>query len=513
MVEMIKRSSGVLLNISSLPGEFGIGGFSLEARNIVEQLTSFGFHWWQVLPITTVGLGDSPYSGFSAFAGNYMYVDASQFEEGLLTREEIEHAKYKGDIYLVNYDHARWSKRFLLERAFSRINDGIKSKIDAFVKENAFWLEDYALYMVLKERFELKAWFEWDEPYKKRNKKAIEQIKIEYKEKIEYFYFEQYEFFRQWSELKAYANSYGMGIFGDMPIYVCYDSADVWANKELFQLDGDLKMKKVAGVPPDYFAEDGQLWGNPLYDYKRMEKDDFDWFVRRILHNLKLYDMLRIDHFRGLYKYWAVPADSLTAKTGEWLDGPKMKLWRALERKIPSPNIVAEDLGIIDDEVREYLKETGFCGMRVMQFGFDGDSENLHLPHCYEKNTVAYTATHDNDTTLGWLLSLDEYTRSNALEYVDCDTAMGWASGGGQCRATKAFIRTVLASVSKLAVIPMQDLCGYGSDTRMNTPGVAEGNWRYRTNYTAIDGVDGEYLRRTNDTYGRNNPAVEEENK
>lgn len=505
----MKRSSGVLLNISSLPGEYGIGGFSHEARNIVEQITSLGFRWWQILPVTTVGMGDSPYSGFSAFAGNFLYVDASPLiERGLLTKEEAENAKYRGDIYLINYAHARWAKRYILECAFYRLTDEIKNEVKEFALKNAFWLEDYALYMTLKEIHGMKSWSEWEEPYRTRDKLALKRAAEENRARMEYYRYEQYEFFRQWTSLKNFTNEYGLGIFGDMPIYVCYDSADVWANPQLFQLDGNLKMKKVAGVPPDYFASEGQLWGNPLYDYKKMEEDDFLWFTERIVHNLKMYDMLRIDHFRGLCKYWAVDAESKTAKEGKWLPGPGMKIWKALDKKFPDANIVAEDLGQIDGEVRAYLEKSGFYGMRVMQFGFDGSPDNIHLPHNYIKKCVSYTATHDNDTTLGWLMSLDENTRRNALEYVNCDSSMGWASGGGNCKATKAFIRALLSSSSDLTIIPMQDLCGYGSDTRMNVPGVAEGNWRYRTNYSAIDGIDRNYIVKLNTIYGRINTAV-----
>lgn len=499
----MKRSSGVLLNISSLAGDYGIGGFSYDAKSFVEYLASAGFHWWQILPLTTVGLGNSPYSGVSAFAGNFLYVDASSFEEGLLTDEEKEQAKYRGDIFLVNYGHAYWAKRFLLECAIKRLDDEKKTRVAAFSKENEYWLKDYCLYMTLKEMHDYRSWFEWEDRYKFRDADALSRIAEEKADRIFYYQYEQYEFFRQWNGLKQYANDYGIEIFGDMPIYVCHDSVDVWANPKLFQLDADRKPVKVSGVPPDYFAKDGQLWNNPLYDYDYMKKDGYSWWIARIKHNLKLYDLLRIDHFRGFFKYWAVPAGSETAKNGEWVDGPVNDIWDELRKAIPNPPIVAEDLGIIDEDIRKYVDDNGFYGMRVLQFGFDGDPKNHHLPHNYTAKSVAYTSTHDNDTTLGWMLSLDDRTRNRVFDYINCDGSFGWASGGGSCRATKAFIRTVIGSPADLAIISMQDLCGYGSDTRMNVPGKAEGNWLYRTNYSAVDNVDVNYMRKLNEVYGR----------
>lgn len=500
------RSSGVFLNISSLPGEYGIGGFSVDAKNFAEYISTMGFHWWQILPLTTIGKGNSPYSGISAFAGNYLYIDPYNIEKGLLTDEEIVAAKYSGSIYLTDYDYVRKCKKELLTKAFSRISDTIKNNIDCFRKQNSFWVEDYALFMALTEENNNKPWYEWQNELKFREPSALSEAKRRLSERILFYCFEQYEFFRQWKNLKFFINNFGVGVFGDMPIYVCYDSVDVWSHPELFQLDSDLKPSMVAGVPPDYFSEEGQLWGNPLFDYNKMKDDGYNWLIERILHNLKLYDMLRIDHFRGFYKYWAVPSDSDTAKVGQWKDGPKMDIWNELKKRVNNAKIIAEDLGIIDDEVHKYLEETGFYGMRVMQFGFDGDSRNIHLPHNYNKTCVGYTSTHDNDTTLGWLFNLNNSTRDYALNYVNCDTLSGWAGSGGDCNATKCFIRTLLSSSCNLAIIPMQDLCGYGGDTRMNTPGVPLGNWEYRTNYTAMDNVDTGYMRMLNNLYGRVNP-------
>lgn len=505
------RSSGVLLNISSLPGEFGIGGFSKDCDRFIEEIAQMGFHWWQVLPLTVVGAGNSPYSGHSAFAGNYLYIDP--YETGLLDSREIDSLKYHGEIYLTDYEHAKYAKKRLLEICVSRLNDAKKKEIADFCDENREWLIDYALFMAIKDENSGKPWYEWDKKLRERDKDALSEFEKTHADALLFYYFEQYEFFRQWKRVKDVAHSYGVGIIGDIPIYVCHDSADVWCNRRIMQLDKEGFPKKVAGVPPDYFSEDGQLWNNPLYDYKEMAKDGYKWFVGRIIHNLEMYDVLRIDHMRGLYEYWAVPYGETTAKNGKWEAGPKMELWNALRKKIKNPPIIAEDLGAEDPKVIEYVEETGFPGMRVLQFGFDGRRDNIHLPYNYPKNVVAYTGTHDNDTSLGWAYSLDDATRDKVMSFVNCVDTGGWGAGGGGCPITRAMIRSLMASSADLVVFPLQDLCGFGSDTRMNTPGVAEGNWRYRTNYGAISMIDRGFISSLNEIYGRNNrPEFEERN-
>ncbi len=499
----MERTSGVLLNISSLPGEYGIGGFSKDCDRFVEEISRMGFHWWQTLPITVIGAGNSPYSGYSAYAGNYLYIDLKEI--GLLTEEELNEFKYRGDIYLANYEYAKATKKSGLRIAYSRLDEEHKVKIADFVKQHSSWLVDYALYMVIKAVNDDKAWCDWEEKYRNRDQKALKDFQKTHAEELGYYYFEQYEFYRQWARVKEVAKSYNVGIIGDIPIYMSYDSVDVWCHKHLFQLDNSGRMKKVAGVPPDYFSQDGQLWGNPLYDYKEMEKDGYKWWVNRIEHNLKLYDMLRVDHFRGLYEYWSVDADATTAKIGKWEKGPQMKLWDAVKKVVKNPRIIAEDLGTIDEKVVEYVKKTGFPCMRVLQFGFDGQYDNMHLPHSYSKNTVAYTGTHDNDTALGWLYTLDDSTRQSVLWYLGLENISGWGSGGGFCPTTKCMMRAIIASSADLAIVPVQDMCGYGGDTRMNVPGIAEGNWKYRTNYGALSEIDTSYLYQLNNIYGRNN--------
>lgn len=497
----MKRRAGVLLNVSSLPGQYGIGGFSCNADQFVEEIASMGFKIWQTLPITSLGWGNSPYSGISSFAGNYLYIDLERVP--YLTRDELNDARYNGDIYLTNYDYVKEVKSKYIKIAYYRRDADMQNHIDKFKEDNSDWLIDYAVFRTLKDKFDQKSWYEWEDKYKRYSLDLIDSLIREEYDSINYYCFEQYLFYTQWSVIKEVACRCGVEIFGDLPIYVSYDSVDVWSNTSLFMLDSDLSPTKVAGVPPDYFAKDGQLWGNPLYNYKAMAKDNYAWLVKRICHGLKLYDILRIDHFRGLYEYWSVDASATTAVCGKWEKGPRQALFNALRKVVPEPKIIAEDLGLIDQEVIDFVKECGFYGMRVMQFGFDDDTENRHLPHNYDKECVAYTGTHDNDTTLGWLLSLPAHILESALNYVNCDISYGWANGGGQCRATKAFMRALLASSANIAIIPMQDLCGYGSDTRMNIPGQAENCWRYRTNYSAINNIDREFVRNMIKLYGR----------
>ena len=494
------RKAGVLLPISSLPGEYGIGDFGQVSKFFVDFVSDLGFKIWQILPIGVLGPGNSPYSGYSAFAGNALLIDVSALPDRLLTDGEKEEAKINSP-HRADYFGVREKKGKALRRAFSRLNEGDVANIARFRRENAYWLKDYALYMALREKTG-KDWSEWDEPLRRRDKSALERAGKAFANEILYYEFEQYLFYAQWAELKGYANSRGIEIFGDMPIYVSYNSPDVWAHPDNFQLDKKLKPERVAGVPPDYFATDGQLWGDPLYDYKRMERRGYDWFSERIAHNLALYDMLRIDHFRGLYEYWSVPAGSDTAKNGRWEKGPGMKIWKKVSERVKNAKIVAEDLGQIDDGVREYLLKTGFPGMRVLQFAFDGRKDNPHLPYNYDKNVVAYTATHDNDTSLGWLYSLDTAARDNVLDFIGVG-AFEWGAGGRNCKSTRAMITILSASSADTVIFPVQDLTGYGSDTRLNTPGVAEGNWEFRITLSTLEDIDADFLRTTFARFGR----------
>lgn len=497
-----QRKSGILLPIAALPSEYAIGDFGSNAEAFIDFMTRTGFSVWQILPITTIGSGNSPYSGHSAFGGNYQLIDISRLPERLLSNEEKQAAKYHGSIYSVNYDYAKEKKKFALKTAFGRLNDDDWASINEFCRKNDYWIKDYALYRAFKESHGNVAWYDWEEGLYFRDEDAMKKAEDEHNSQIRYYYFEQFVFDKQWKALRKYANARGIKIFGDMPIYVDIDSADVWSKPELFQLDERKRPTRVAGVPPDYFAKDGQLWGNPLYNYKKMATNGYEWWIQRLLRNLDFYDILRIDHFRGLCEYWSVPAGAKTAREGRWEEGCGTSLWKALYKVIHELNIVAEDLGDIDDKVRDYLKATGFPGMRVLQFAFDGTQDNPHLPYNYDRNTVAYTATHDNNTTLGWLYSLSADVRNDVLEYLDV-SEQGWGNGGGKCPSTRGAIKAVLSSVANLAVIPLQDLAGYGADTRTNTPGVPTGNWEVRATTDAINEIDENYYRRLNSLYGR----------
>ncbi|MFI3229347.1 MAG: 4-alpha-glucanotransferase [Bacillota bacterium] len=498
----MERKSAVLLPISATTGETGIGDFGRGSREYIDYIKSMGFSVWQILPILVVGMGYSPYSGDSAYAGNHMLIDITALPKHLISAAELEEARYKGSPYSVDYDYARVTKREVLRLAYSRLTAADEVLLDAFIAENSHWLQDYATYMAIKEDTAFAPWRTWSDPLKCHKPKALEAFRKAHSATYGYYCYEQYIFFTQWAELKAYANTKGVEIFGDIPIYVAEESVDVWAHSDLFQLDERLNPTRVSGVPPDYFSEDGQLWRNPLYDYDKMAEDDYKWWIDRILNNLKLYDILRIDHFRAFSEYWSIDAKEKTAKNGKWVTAPRMEIFNALFKVCKNPCIVAEDLGIINDKVVSLLEETGFPGMRVLHFGFDGDVANTHLPHNYCNNCVAYTATHDNNTTLGWLYELDENIRKNVLEYINVHTP-NWNSGAGKCVGTRSAIRTILSSVANLAVIPMQDLCGYGGDTRTNIPGVADGNWCYRITPQAMAEVDKEYILHLNTTYNR----------
>ena len=493
------RKAGVLLPVSALPGEYGIGDFGQSAAFFADFIGDLGFKIWQILPIGMLGPGNSPYSGGSAFAGNYLYIDIGQIPERLLTDAEKDSAKINSP-YKVDYFGVRNNKLRLLKLAYSRLNPEDFEKINQFKKRNP-WLEDYALYMAVRDEKGVD-WSEWEEGLRLRKKEALEKARARLKDEIGYYEFEQTIFYEQWKLLKKAVNERGIEIFGDMPVYISYNSPDVWAHPENFLLDKELKPVNVAGVPPDYFSPDGQLWGNPIYDYKRMERHGYKWLLERIVHNLELYDMLRIDHFRGFYEYWAVSATAKSAKEGSWEPGPRMKIWKELKKIKPEAKIVAEDLGIIDDGVREYLKETGFPGMRVLQFAFDGSKDNPHLPYNYDKNVVAYTATHDNDTSLGWLYSLPQSARDEVLDYIGVG-AFEWGAGGRNCKSTRAMIKAVAVSAAETCIFPIQDLTGYGSDTRFNIPGVPEGNWEYRITLSTLEDIDPDFIRGTLRRFGR----------
>ncbi len=491
------RRSGVLMNISSLPSPYGIGVMGREARAWCNRIADMGFGLWQILPTLPIGEGNSPYASPSAFAGNVLYVDPEQLlEVGLITEREHRAAMYTGSPYTVDYAFVKEQNRMLLTAAFARADESLLEQVRSFGEKRPH-IKAYCLYMAIKEKEGGKPFWEWSDGTD--YKSAVENEKL-YEKETTFHLFCQYIFYSQWASLKEYAGSKGIKIFGDMPIYVSLDSADLWSRPELFKVSGKkARPKEVAGVPPDYFSEEGQLWGNPLYDWAAMKKDGFSWWKERIEASFELYDVLRIDHFRAFASYWAVPAGAKSAKEGVWKKGPGMALFKAVGKT--AGEIIAEDLGEFGMDVVKLLEDTGFPGMRVVQFGFDG-SDSAHLPHNYEKNSVAYVGTHDNNTLLGWLWEMGPEERNYALEYCGADKD-GWGRGGKDAPACRRIIETVWRSASDTAIISYQDMCGYGSDTRMNVPGVAEDNWRYRTTVSAMNEMDSGYYKWLNKTYKR----------
>ena len=469
----MKRSSGILMPISSLPSPHGIGTLGAEARKFVDFLADAGQSWWQILPVGPTSYGDSPYQSFSAYAGNPYLIDLDLLcEDGLLTPAEVNAVSWGTDPTRVDYS-AIYNGRFpLLHLAMERGWERDADKVKAFSEENDAWLPDYALFMALKRHFGMNAWTEWpDEDIRLRRPEAVARYREELADDIRLFTYIQYLFFRQWEALRAYAHEKGIGIIGDLPIYVAMDSADVWADPRAFQLDERNVPAEVAGVPPDYFTADGQLWGNPLYDWDAMKADGYTWWIRRIAGASRLYDILRIDHFRGLESYWAVPYGETTAKVGRWVKGPGMDLMNVLTEKFPNIQFIAEDLGYLTPEVRQLLEDSGLPGMKVLQFAFDSREAANYLPHTYPRHCVCYAGTHDNSTLMGWKDEAAPADIAMAREYLGLHDEEGFNWGvlrGGQ------------SSVADLFIAQMQDYLGLGSEARMNTPGILGGNWQWR---------------------------------
>lgn len=495
----MKRCGGVLMHISSLPGKYAIGTLGKEARQFVDFLSECGFKMWQVLPAGPCDSYNSPYSGKSAFAGNIYFIDPLVLhEKKLLTQEELCEC-ISDSIYISDYEFLHKTREAVLRKAFGRIDEKTKKEIKSFCKNNP-WAENYALFCALKKENGDAPWYEWEKGIKFREEKAILKAKRRLSEDILFHLFLQYEFFSQWKSLKEYANEKGVGIIGDMPIYLSHDSADVWANPHLFTLDENMHIKNCAGVPPDYFCEDGQKWGNPLYNWDNLKKEDYSLWKDRLGHALRMYDGVRIDHFRAFSAYWSIPAGEKATK-GKWVKGPGKKFFKYIKSIYPDANIIAEDLGDIDDDVRKLVKDTGFPGMGVMQFAFITDDDTPHLPHNYTEKTVGYTGTHDNNTILGWLWESDENARRYALDY--CNFNGDWGQGGPYSSSVRAIIRTLWQSGAVMTIVPIQDLCGFGGDTAMNHPGVAEGNWQFRITEDALSSIDKDFYKNLNTLYKR----------
>ncbi len=496
------RSSGVLLHPTSLPGAWSIGDLGAQAYRFVDFLQQAGQTLWQILPLGPTGYGDSPYQCFSAMAGNMLLISPEQLvEASLINQADLDQVAAPHQAAFpsatVDYGASHAFKSDLLARSFEHFRShGSASQRDEFARfcqEQASWLDDYALFIALKQQHDGASWHTWDRDLARRKKSAIKRAGEQLRDQIELEKYKQYVFFGQWLPLKAYANERGIRIMGDMPIFVAYDGADVWANPQLFYLDDDGLPTVVAGVPPDYFSATGQLWGNPLYRWDQMAKRGYGWWTERIGVALQVYDMLRIDHFRGFAAYWEVPAGEETAINGQWVPGPGAALFKAIERKLGQLPLIAEDLGLITEDVHELRDQFDLPGMIVLQFAFGGKADNIYLPHNHGKNSVVYTGTHDNDTTIGWFDNLDFESQEHVRRYL----------GHSADDIAWDLLRMALASVGDMAIIPLQDLLRLDSSARMNTPGVPNGNWAWRFSEQDLSDGLAAGLRLLTETYGR----------
>ncbi|WP_097026923.1 4-alpha-glucanotransferase [Clostridium peptidivorans] len=466
------RSSGILLPIASLPSKYGIGSFSKDAYHFIDELKKAGQSYWQILPLGPTAYGDSPYQSFSTFAGNPYFIDLETLiDEGYLTKEECNAYDFGNNSRYIDYEKIYLSRFKILRTAYERSRISKTREFKEFVSKNAYWLEDYALYMSVKNHFGGSSWSKWENDIKARETSAIERFKNKYVDEITFYKFLQFVFTLQWSKLKSYANKCGIKIIGDIPIYVAFDSADAWSHPELFQLDESRNPIAVAGCPPDAFSKTGQLWGNPLYNWENHKSTSYAWWIQRISYSLNLYDVVRIDHFRGFDEYYSIPYGEATAENGIWKKGPNYAIFKELKDKLGSLNIIAEDLGFLTESVLDLVKKTGYPGMKVLEFAFDSREESDYLPHNYCGNSVVYTGTHDNETILGWYENLNFQDKKLAMDYLDItnDKDVNWK-----------FIRAALSSVANLAIIPMQDYLGLGNEARINKPSTVGDNWRWR---------------------------------
>ncbi len=465
------RESGILMHITSLPGPYGIGTMGKRAYEFVDFLESAGQSYWQILPLTPTGYGDSPYQSFSACAGNHYLIDLDTLvEEGLLKKEEIAGIDWEKQPGRVDFGTLYAQRSKVLKLACSRFLPD--ADYEAFLKENSLWLEDYAIFMALKESMGGRVWLEWPEELKCHKESALAVKALELKDAVQLQYFLQYQFDRQWKRLRSYANAKGIRIIGDVPIYVPLDSADVWAAPELFQLDASRRPEVVAGCPPDAFTEEGQLWGNPIYDWQKMADTGYAWWINRLTAAAKMYDVVRFDHFRGFESYWAVPAGDKTARNGRWVKGPGHDFIYAIRKALPDLDFIAEDLGYMTPEVRQLQLDSGYPGMKVLEFAFDSREDSDYLPHLYPEDSVCYTGTHDNVTLKQWFDEASSGDVAYAKAYLGLNEAEGFIWG---------MIRGAMGSVSRVCVVQMQDYLELGKSARMNFPGtLSMDNWTWR---------------------------------
>jgi 4-alpha-glucanotransferase len=494
--DYLRREAGILLHPTSLPGPHGIGDIDVEARRFIDLLEAGGQGLWQILPLNPIGYGNSPYSAPSALAGNPLLISLDTLvDEGLLSSRDVENASFPSD--RVDYDAVESFKMPLLRKAHRHFRESAseaqRSELERFSQDNSVWLEDYALFMAIKESNGGDLWLNWEEDLVTRRPEAMERKRVELSMEVDFRRFAQFQFYSQWGRLKRYANAHGVRIVGDIPIFVALDSADVWARPELYYLDEERNPTVVAGVPPDYFSKTGQRWGNPLYRWDVMAHEGYDWWAQRFRVTLRQVDLVRIDHFRGFEAYWEVPAKYETAERGRWVEGPGRAFFDALESSLGPLPVIAEDLGTITPEVESLRRDLGFPGMKVLHFAFGDGSDNPYLPHNYERGYFVYTGTHDNDTTVGWFHTRSVKERGSVLRYLDT----------GEEEIHWKLIRLAYSSVADAAVVPLQDVLGLGSAARMNLPGQGEGHWGWRVMPDQLDFPPFERLRGLSETYGR----------
>ncbi|MBR7071255.1 MAG: 4-alpha-glucanotransferase [Clostridia bacterium] len=489
------RTSGILMPVFSLPSKYGIGTLGREAYRFVDFLEKSGQTYWQMLPVGPTGFGDSPYQSFSVFAGNPYFIDLDMLcEEGYLTRAELDAVDFGKKENAVDYG-LQYEKRFpILQTAAMRFSKKEPLDYAVFCRFHADWLDDYALFMAIKDSLNGCSLDHWPDELRFRRTDALNQAKADLKESIDFYKFVQYFFHRQWTALKKYANQKGILLFGDLPIYTSGDSADVWAHPELFQLDENLNPVAVAGCPPDAFSDEGQLWGNPLYNWDKMQQDGYRWWTDRMHHCIKLFDLVRIDHFRAFSAYYSIPFGDKNAVGGKWIKGPGMDLFRAMTDRLGKLPVIAEDLGTLDEDVYELLAQTGFPGMKVLQFAFDPQGDSAYLPHNIQPHCVVYTGTHDNDTAVGFAKDGPAEAVNYAREYL-------------RIQATDSFnwgmISAAMATPAEIAILQMQDFLGLDNSARTNTPSVAGGNWQWRIDYSCINDWLAQLIRRTTEVYRR----------
>lgn len=494
----MKRKSGILLHITSLPSKYGVGDLGSEAYRFVDVLVESGCKVWQILPLGPIGPGNSPYQAYSAYAGDFIFISPDELLLwNLLNTDDLNDAPVFQPEKVEYEKVAKWKKQILkiaFDRFRSDVNGQLQNEFLGFCNEHDWWLNDYALFRSCQEKFDYLPWNEWPDEVSKRSPVELEILSLKLSEDIDFEKFVQFMFFRQWFRLKEYANHKGVTIFGDMPLYVAHNSSDVWANQQMFLLDNKGNPTMVGGVPPDYFSEDGQLWGNPLFNWDKLAETEYQWWLARLYFNFHLFNLVRIDHFRGLESFWAIPANSDTAKNGSWVIAKGDAILSILKSRMNYLPIVAEDLGIITPEVDALRKKFDLPGMKVLQFAFSSDASNEHLPHNYDQNQVVYTGTHDNNTTLAWFNELNDEEKEKVLNYLFIDNR----------DVVRSLIELAWSSVAEMVIVPIQDLLGMGAEGRMNTPGIASGNWEWRCTQTQLDKLNAQFIKMLNDKYNRN---------